>query len=94
LINYKITIDLLGSIQDQNVKFEIRVPNYTYIGVGNAENEEMARKKALEDIVLYLARQNEIPNIPKVLKIIVLYLLSLFCFYLLIFIYLIRKKIK
>lgn len=54
----------------------------------------MARKKALEDIVLYLARQNEIPNIPKVLKIIVLYLLSLFCFYLLIFIYLIRKKIK
>ncbi|XP_060853737.1 dosage compensation regulator-like isoform X2 [Rhopalosiphum padi] len=52
-------------IQDQNVKFEIRVPNYTYIGVGNAENEEMARKKALEDIVLYLARQNEIPIIPK-----------------------------
>lgn len=58
---YKVT----GSKQDQNVKFEIRVPNYTYIGVGNAKTEEIARKKALEDIILYLARQNETPAIQK-----------------------------
>ncbi|CAH1726470.1 unnamed protein product [Aphis gossypii] len=58
---YKIT----GSKQDHNVKFEIRVPNYTYIGVGNAETEEIARKKALEDIISYLARQNRTPAIQK-----------------------------
>uniref|UniRef100_A0A2H8TI45 RNA helicase n=1 Tax=Melanaphis sacchari TaxID=742174 RepID=A0A2H8TI45_9HEMI len=53
---YKIT-----GIQDQNVKFEIRVPNYTYIGIGNAKTEEIARNKALEDIILYLAHRNKIP---------------------------------
>lgn len=52
--------------EDKNVKFEIRVPNYTYIGVGNAKTEEIALQKALKDILLYLANKNEIPGIPKV----------------------------
>lgn len=58
---YKIT-DIK---QDENVKFEIRVPNYTYIGVGNAKTEETARQNALKDILLYLADKNEIPAISK-----------------------------
>jgi len=54
--------------EDQNVKFEIRVPNYTYIGVGKAKTEEIARQKALKDILVYLADKNEIPAIQKVIK--------------------------
>lgn len=50
------------------------MPNYTYIGVGNAKTEEIARQKALKDILLYLADKNEIPAIPKVIIIIILYL--------------------
>lgn len=69
MVSYKISVGSLGSKQDQNIKFEIRVPNYTYIGVGNAKTEEIARTKALEDIILYLARQNETPAIQKVLCI-------------------------
>ncbi|XP_060872405.1 ATP-dependent RNA helicase A-like [Metopolophium dirhodum] len=61
---YKIT----DINEDQNVKFEIRVPNYTFIGVGNAKTEEIARQKALKDILLYLADKNEIPAIPKIKK--------------------------
>jgi len=52
------------------VKFEISVPNYTYIAVGIAKTEEIARKNALKNIVLYLADKNEIPAIPKVNMII------------------------
>lgn len=69
MVSYNISVGSLGSKQDHNVKFEIRVPNYTYIGVGNAETEEIARKKALEDIISYLARQNRTPAIQKVLCI-------------------------
>jgi len=50
------------------VKFEIRVPNYSYIAVGIAKTEEIARKNALKNILLYLANKNEIPAIPKVKK--------------------------
>ncbi|CAI6360148.1 unnamed protein product [Macrosiphum euphorbiae] len=58
---YKIT----DINEDQNVKFEIRVPTYAYIGVGNAKTEEIARQKALKDILLYLADKNEISAISK-----------------------------
>ncbi|KAL5233320.1 hypothetical protein ACI65C_000730 [Semiaphis heraclei] len=61
---YKIT-DIK---QDQSVKFEIRVPNYTYIAVGIAKTEEIARQNALKNILLYLADKNEIPPIPKKIK--------------------------
>lgn len=73
MFNYWISVGLLDIKQDENVKFEIRVPNYTYIGVGNAKTEETARQNALKDILLYLADKNEIPAISKVIKMIIFY---------------------
>jgi len=73
--NYWISVGLLDIKQDQSVKFEIRVPNYcTYIAVGIAKTEEIARQNALKNILLYLADKNEIPPIPKVKTTIIHFL--------------------
>jgi len=69
--NYWISVGLIGNKQDQNIKFEIRVPNFSYIGVGNAKTEEVAHQDAVKDILLHLVHKNVKPAISKVLKVII-----------------------
>lgn len=58
---------MLGRKQAPRFLCEVRVPSYTYVGVGNSTTKKEAQFNAARDFVQYLVRQgkvqeNELPK--------------------------------